>query len=461
MSKSKYWCVLVISAIIAPIPAWADLYSAAAAAKKQEFAKAFELYRELAELGQPEAQENLAVMYVNGEGVKRDNVLGYAWAAIALENGGGEAAKGIVAQLGPHLTDAARARVAEIQSKFGNEALEKTLLPVSRAPGELPEPRECGIVGVINPDNYYPREARNRGIQGDTLVEFLVYSDGRAHDPRSLQSFPPDVFTVAGRNVALGNRAAPKRVNGVAVPCEVKMRIKFSVRPGRADTLKEQIGKTRERAKGGDPMAQLAYAVVIDDHPELGEKDDSAVSWYLKAAQAGIPAAQHIVGAYALSGTWVAKDETKGLAWLNKAASAGNPEGQLALANYHLRRSPDPAALTAAFDWFGKAVDGGSRDARFYFAALLATGPDPALRNPSRALELSEQAKKDFGMNPIWSEIRAAAHAMTGAFENAKIEQGAAVRAAKRLGWNTAPQEARLADYTASKPWSGDLFAFY
>ena len=40
----------------------------------KEFAQAFELYRELAELGQPGAQENLAVMYVNGEGVPRDNV---------------------------------------------------------------------------------------------------------------------------------------------------------------------------------------------------------------------------------------------------------------------------------------------------------------------------------------------------------------------------------------------------
>ena len=53
-------------------------------------------------------------MYVNGEGVKRDNVLGYAWAAIAQENGGGEAAAGIIAQLEPHLNAAARGRVAEV-----------------------------------------------------------------------------------------------------------------------------------------------------------------------------------------------------------------------------------------------------------------------------------------------------------------------------------------------------------
>ena len=37
------------------------------------------------------AQENVAAMYVAGEGVKRDNVLGYGWALISRENGGGDA----------------------------------------------------------------------------------------------------------------------------------------------------------------------------------------------------------------------------------------------------------------------------------------------------------------------------------------------------------------------------------
>src|SRR6185295_14256446 len=102
MKKNRRLCTLLIGAILAPIPAWADLYSAMAAAEKQDYAGAFEQFRELAEMGHPVAQENLAVMYVNGEGVKRDNVLGYAWAAISLENGGGDGAKSIVAQLEPH-----------------------------------------------------------------------------------------------------------------------------------------------------------------------------------------------------------------------------------------------------------------------------------------------------------------------------------------------------------------------
>ena len=93
MSKTTAPRLLALVLCMAGGAAHADLYQAIAAADKQDYARAFELYRELAELGHPEAQENLAVMYVNGEGVQRDNVLGYAWAKLALDNGGGEPAR--------------------------------------------------------------------------------------------------------------------------------------------------------------------------------------------------------------------------------------------------------------------------------------------------------------------------------------------------------------------------------
>src|SRR6186713_3233066 len=103
MKKSVVAPMLVLIAMLASPATKADLYSAQAAADAKDFARAFELFRELAQLGHTGAQENLAVMYVNGEGVKRDNVLGYAWATLAKEQGGGEAAAGIIAQLDAHM----------------------------------------------------------------------------------------------------------------------------------------------------------------------------------------------------------------------------------------------------------------------------------------------------------------------------------------------------------------------
>ena len=100
----------------------ADLYGAAQAYDQKDFARSFQLYRELAELGQIDAQYNLAIMYVSGEGVARDNVAGYAWAAIARENGGGEGMQSIIDQIEPHMNEKGRKRVEEIKAQFGNAA---------------------------------------------------------------------------------------------------------------------------------------------------------------------------------------------------------------------------------------------------------------------------------------------------------------------------------------------------
>ncbi len=463
MTKHTGLCALLIGAILTPIPAWADLYSAMAAVDKKDYASAFAQFRELAEMGHPVAQESLAVMYVNGEGVKRDNVLGYAWAVMSLENGGGEGAKGIVDQLAPHLTATARASVAELQAQFGREALQKSLFPVRRTLMATPTPAAiCTPVFIVDPDDYYPVAARSRGIAGDVIVEMTVFGDGRAHDPRAQSSYPPDVFVVAARSVTLHNKYKTALADGTAVPCVIRIKVKFDITyGGKSGPPKESMDATRERAKHGDPMSQLAYAYVIANRGGSADEEESSIDWYLKAAQAGIPAAQYFVGSYTLSGGLVEKDETKGLLWLNKAANAGSPEAHLKLANYQLLRSPDPAALAAAIDHFGKAVEYGNPEAAYYLAALLATSPDGAVRNPARALELIEKAKDGFGSNPIWLEIRAAAHAAAGDFEKAKKDQAAAVKTANRLGWNTAPQKARLAGYEVGKAWSGDLFAFY
>src|SRR5690349_3579887 len=131
MRRKTPLVALLLCALAAPA-ARADVYAAAAAVEKQDFARAFELYREVAELGRLEGQENLAVSYVNGEGVKRDNVLGYSWAKIARENGGGVEMQKIIDVIEPRLTDAARLRAAELQAMFGKEALQKNLLPVMK-----------------------------------------------------------------------------------------------------------------------------------------------------------------------------------------------------------------------------------------------------------------------------------------------------------------------------------------
>jgi TonB family protein len=464
-SKAMRAGLLGLLTILMPVISRADLYSASAAAEKKDFARAFELYGELAQIGLPEAQENLAVMYVNGEGVKRDNVLGYAWAAIALENGGGEAAKGIVAQLEPHLTTAARSRVAEVQARFGKASLEERLLPKVYVPG-MHAGKQCEMRVPANPDTYYPYDAKIQMVSGTVMVEATVAPDGRARNARVWYSLPAKVFDEAGRRVAMNNIYTPPRENGVPVTCTMRFKVRFRVTYGNGgggdDEQKKVLADVRTKAESGDPRSQLTYGLLLDMRDDMNVSHERPLSWFLKSAQAGVATAQYLVGMNCLAAApWAGENEsTKGLAWLQMAVDAGQIDAQVAMANYLLRSQPGADSFSKALGLVEKAAASDSRDGKYYLAALLATGEDAARRDPKRALELISTMKDEFEFDPTFYEIRAAAEAMLGDFEAAQKDQKTAVSRARKYGWNLADQQARLASYQASKPWTGNLFAY-
>ena len=75
--------VFAIAILFIAGPASADLYSATNSYQKHDFGTAFEQFKELADLGQPQAQFNLAVMYYHGDGVPVSLTYAHAWAALA------------------------------------------------------------------------------------------------------------------------------------------------------------------------------------------------------------------------------------------------------------------------------------------------------------------------------------------------------------------------------------------
>jgi TonB family protein len=457
-------CVLRILAMLMPLTSHADLYTADDAHERKEFERAIELYREVAELGRPEAQESLAAMYVNGEGVKRDNVLGYAWASLALENGGGEAAKEIVRQLEPHLNAAARARIAEVHAKFGKAALQERLLPEPYGAGAPVDAKSCGMRSVVDPNAFYPVVEQRQGISGTVLVEVTVAPDGHARTTRVWYAVPAEAFGEAGRRVAFANSYTPPKENGVAVACTVRFRVKFSSlsEGGRTSTAtpeeKKAFAEIRTQAEAGDPRSQLKYALLLEIRPDLNVPPAPLVDWMLKAAQAGVPAAQYLMGAHLVSSSRE-QSQGKGVLWLQMAADAGESDAQAALANY-LMRTNTAEGFAKAQDLLEKAAASGHRDGKFLLAAVLAAGPDASRRDPKRSLELLTQVKNDLDFDPTFFEIRAAAYAMLGDFAEAQASQKRALQRARRLGWDLTDPQGRLSNYAESKPWVGNFFAY-
>jgi uncharacterized protein len=439
----------------------ADLYSAAQAYDNKEFEKAFALYRELAELGQKEAQENLAVMYVNGEGVPRDNIAGYAWAVIAIENGGGEAVQSIVSQLEPHMTANARKRVVAITSQFDRAALEQKLMPKVFPGANFVDQTPCKLLkaGAL----FYPPGARNSGIQGQVYMEYTVMPDGRARNPRVVYAVPAETFNAAARQVILRSEFTPATQKGVPVPCTNSIMVQYKMQGVSATDygeLKSFLKKKQKEAEAGDAQAQMIYGLLISGLPQVRQPRGDAMPYFVKAAQAGLPTAQFMVGYSSMIGWGCECSEPKGMIWLHKAASADQADAQVMLANYILRGEPTKEDIHKAVTWLERAVKSGNRDGKFYLAGLLAAGVDADFRDPQRAHEVLRDVMRDVDDDPTAFEIRAAAYAMQGKFEDAQKDQRKALKMAKDLGWETASQEARLKQYAAGKTWTGDLFAF-
>ena len=456
------WTRLVLTLALGLVSqlAHADLYKARAAYARQDFAGAFELYRELAEMGELRGQEYLAAMYVSGEGVARDNVLGYAWAKIAQENGGGEVAQMIITQIEPHVGPAAKQKAAALQAQFGKEAIAKRWLPGPDVPN-APTP-DCKMKGPANPDMFAPLAGQTRGFSGRIMVGFTVGADGRAHNARVWFATPKDIFNDAARAVILASTFVPKVADGLAVACPMHAMVRFGLtgRTAYGDLeIKKNFNEIKPKALAGDPASQAVYGILLATRGELNTPHEEFMPWVTRAAQAGVPAAQYMLAMCILDGYSAEQDETKGLAWLNKAATNGDADAQSVLADY-LLRSGKPGDDAQALQLLEKSAAAVNRDGVYGLAALLATNPNPALRDPKRALVVVSALKPESDALPMALEIRAAAQAFAGDFEAAQRDQKHAMRKAKALQWDPSPLQKRLDVYVAGRTWTGDLFAF-
>lgn len=462
----------VIALPISSLPpvAIADLYAAKAAYEKQDYAAAFAEFKASAELGHPMAQESLAIMYASGQGVPRDGIRAYAWAQVARENGAGDRAQVIVDQLQQFVTPATRQPVDEVHAAFGKQALETRLLPAIGPPtgpapsGDLPgmatpADKGCQLQRPVNPNKFYPDGAVKRGVSGSVLVETPVQSDGRARNPRVIFAFPQETFDQAGRKVALNSAFSLPDESGARVPCNVT----FSAHFAKANLQDEQEARKKlvplkAAAEAGDPAAQLQYAVIMKAWRVMNPKGENFTWMIVRAAQAGLPSAQYVMGFGALNGAWFRKDREKGVRWLEMAIAGGQIEARVDLAKALLRDKPGSESIPRARELLEAAAQAGSKDGRYFLADLLLGDPDASRRDPGRALKmlLEEYRLED----PSLYELRAAAYSQTGDFGKAVNNAKEALAMARRLKWDVTPLAERQALYESRQSWVGLLLTY-
>ena len=452
------WIVFALGTVLAAGSARADLYSAQSAYEKKDFEAAFKEFRALAELGQPLAQYDLAIMYARGEGAERNSVNAYAWAILAAENGM-EGARKLAEQLEPNLSPASLNFARDIEARFNRAALDKRLMPRVLAGVEYSDRTPCRKEKMSIPE--YPADASMRGIQGQVFVEFTVMPDGRARLPRMIYAIPPKIFERAVRDGLLHSKFTPAMQDGKRVPCTAVFMWRFVTGDSSAqyNGLDTTVAKTLTKAEAGDPQAQALYGFLIAGLPQLNKSYSDALPWLLKAAQAGMPVAQYQVGYSLLRGRGCECEEDKAAEWLRKAAEADQPDAQVTLARYALREADDEASAKRALVWLERAARQNA-DGKFYLAALLAASPIDDVRDAKRAGELIEGVFRDYNDDPTTFEIRAAARAGMGDFKGAIADQNKALAKARKLEWDVRPQNERLKEYEAHRPWRGDILVY-
>jgi uncharacterized protein len=451
---------LVAAAAFIARPAHADLFSAETAYSKRDFATAFAQFKELAELGQPVAQYDLAVMYAKGEGIEQSNTLAHAWASLAGANGAAGGAD-LAAKLAPLLTPTSLEISADIQAKYGQAALNTRLLP------NLFRGREYQDRDPVRPFQsfmpQYPRLAQVKGVQGEVFVEFTVAADGHPRIPRILYAIPSGYFEDAVRDSVMRSIYLPARINGTPVSTSVSRFYNFVVAGvGIADygNLGERVRLTQAKAEAGDPSAQMLYGMMLAGLPQLHQTYDTALPWFVKAAQAGAPYAEYQVGTGLLQGHGCQCDTRKGEIWLQKAAQADQPDAQVSLAEYLLKDSSNRESVTGAVVWLTRAADHGNSTAKLMLAAVLAASPAEGVIDPARALMLSDNIEREYRHDPSLWEIRAAAYASRGDYDPALKAQSQALKEAANLGWDLTLLNRRQTLYASRQTWSGNLLQF-
>jgi len=446
--------------VLAAIPSRADLYSAKVAYKKGDFATAFAQFKELAELGQQEAQLDLAIMYARGEGIATSFTYAHAWGSLAGENGEARG-KSLAAELEPDLTPTSLRLSADLQAQYSQATLNARLMP------HFLKGREYADRDPVRPSKpfipAYPEDAERKGIQGEAYVEFVVAPDGHPRLPRILYAIPSGFFEDAVRNSVMRSVYLPARINGQPISTVVSVMYNFTVPDASVKDyqgLERKVHDTELKAAAGDAQAQMLYGMMIAGLPQLKQTYDQALPWFLKAAQAGARYAQYQIGTGLLQGRGCQCETGKGEIWLEKAAQADQSDAQVSLAEYLLRGDSSRESVAAALVWLERASKQNNNAGKLLLSAVLASSPFTDVRDPPRALKLTDGLGREYKTDPSYWEIRAAANASVGDFKAAAKAQTKAVSEATHLGWDLALLQQRLSRYDSGQPWTGNVLAF-
>lgn len=242
---------------------------------KKEYAKAFQLYKSLAEQGHSMSQYSLGVLYTEGHGVTQDFNEAVRWYTKAAEQGN-----------------------ASAQYNLG--------LMHANAQGVEQDYREA------------IRWFTKAGEQNVSDAQYnlgIMYTKGQGVGQDYHEAI--QWFTKAGEQ---GH-----------VSAQFNLGVIYRTGKGVTQNYSEAVRWYTKAAEQGEPSSQLYLGLLYAKGHGVAQDYRETVRWYTKAAEQGNVSAQYLLGAMYLEGQKVVQDYRGAVLWFTNAAEQGNANAQLNL----------------------------------------------------------------------------------------------------------------------------------
>ncbi|MDO8894785.1 tetratricopeptide repeat protein [Nitrosomonas sp.] len=144
-------------------------------------------------------------------------------------------------------------------------------------------------------------------------------------------------------------------------------------------------------AQGGIPVAQHLTGICLDEGTHRPADPTAAASWFQKAAQAGHFHSYCHLGNLLMTGRGVPKDPMKALELCRPAAQQGSIPAQLWLGKFYLQGDPAIQDKQEAYRWFTAAAEKQAPEGFYYLGILMQQG-SPEGYTAGKTRQLFEQA---------------------------------------------------------------------
>ncbi len=456
MSVRSIGAAVLAAALSITAAVHADFRAALGEYNAGHYEAAHAQFLKLAELGDCSSQFNLGAMALKGEGVPKDMGSGVGWLRAAAGNGCQQLVGSKLPGLESRL-DAGESRAATgIVARYGRDALREqgVVDPEFSCRGDTP-------AGVLeSPAPQFPLLEAGAPREAIVITGLTIGIDGLARNPEILLALPEKGFAAAAVESWLNSRFTPASRGGAPVESRLQAKLVFGVQGGKGLADLDALRAARQGADAGDAAASYTTGLVATLDSSLGLSYARGLQLLLSAARDGESRAQYWVGTQ-LRATTACHPRADGSVWLRHAADGGSAAARLMLAADLLAGAPSAAQAEKARALLEQAAGTETFYVAKHVAALLATSPLEAVRDPPTALEVAlKLAAGEIQSDPQMFETVAAAYAANGDFRNAAAQQRIAIRKAEALAWNTRAMKERLTEYRAERPWRGNLLAW-